>query len=287
MPEDVAVVAAAMRPAALGEVDRGPQRAPPRGRRRPATNASASRRGFAADGTLCGLHARLEMDQGAYPGFPIGAAMFTRIMKTMMPGPYRVPAYRFDIARDRVEQGDVLSRTAVPGRWRRGCVSDSSTSRRRELGIGRDEIRLRNMVAADELPTAMITGPTLDVRMSARATLEQALARRGVRSVARAAGGGARGRPRPRARVRDLHRGRARAAGLRRVRHAGRGRVRRRRADPRRARGGRQRHRLHPADAARPESRDDARPGGRRRARRVRRAGARALRRHRDSGRSA
>jgi carbon-monoxide dehydrogenase large subunit len=45
----------------------------------------------------------------------------------------------------------------------------------RELGIGRDEIRLRNMIGADELPRRMLTGPTLDVRMSARTTLERAL----------------------------------------------------------------------------------------------------------------
>jgi len=47
----------------------------------------------------------------------------------------------------------------------------------RELGVGRDEIRLRNIVTPEELPAKMITGPTLDVRMSARTTLQEALAR--------------------------------------------------------------------------------------------------------------
>src|SRR5262245_3040534 len=46
----------------------------------------------------------------------------------------------------------------------------------RELDIRRDEIRLRNIIGPDELPRKMITGPTLDVRMSARTTLERALA---------------------------------------------------------------------------------------------------------------
>ena len=45
----------------------------------------------------------------------------------------------------------------------------------RDLGIGRDEIRLRNIIGPDELPRKMLTGPTLDVRMSARTTLERAL----------------------------------------------------------------------------------------------------------------
>jgi len=131
---------------------------------------------FAADGTLLGLRAHLTMDQGAYPGFPFGAAMFTRIIKTMMPGPYRVPAYRFDAT---ITASNKATYTAYRGPWAvetwvRERLFDVAA---RELGIGRDEIRLANLVTPDELPTAMITGPTLDVRMSARATFEQALAR--------------------------------------------------------------------------------------------------------------
>src|SRR4029077_15874252 len=45
----------------------------------------------------------------------------------------------------------------------------------REMGISRAEIRLRNIVGPDLLPTTMVTGPTLDVRMSAKTTLERAL----------------------------------------------------------------------------------------------------------------
>jgi len=45
----------------------------------------------------------------------------------------------------------------------------------REVGISRAEVRLRNMIGPDELPNQMITGPALDVRMSAKATLERAL----------------------------------------------------------------------------------------------------------------
>jgi aerobic carbon-monoxide dehydrogenase large subunit len=129
---------------------------------------------FAADGRLLGLRAHLAMDQGAYPGFPIGAVFFTRVIKTMMPGPYRLPAFRFDAT---VTASNKATYCAYRGPWAvetwvRERLLDVAA---RELGIGRDEIRLRNMVTPEELPTAMITGPTLDVRMSARATLEQAL----------------------------------------------------------------------------------------------------------------
>jgi carbon-monoxide dehydrogenase large subunit len=174
MPEDVAVVAAAtqLQRSVKWIEDRNEHLLVGAQARDERVDVDAA---FTADGTLLGLHARLEMDQGAYPGFPIGAAMFTRIMKTMMPGPYRVPAYRFDA---RVTASNKATYCAYRGPWAvetwvRERLFDVAA---RKLGVGRDAIRLRNMVTPDELPAAMITGPTLDVRMSARATLEQALA---------------------------------------------------------------------------------------------------------------
>jgi carbon-monoxide dehydrogenase large subunit len=173
-PEDVAVVAAAI---TLGRSikwieDRNEHLVVGAQARDERMDVEAA---FSADGTLLGLRAHLTMDQGAYPGFPIGAAMFTRIIKTMMPGPYRLPAFRFDAT---VTASNKATYTAYRGPWAvetwvRERLLDVAA---RELGMGRDEIRLRNMVTPAELPTKMITGPTLDVRMSARATLEQALA---------------------------------------------------------------------------------------------------------------
>jgi carbon-monoxide dehydrogenase large subunit len=129
---------------------------------------------FTGDGTLLGLRVHLTMDQGAYPGFPFSAAMFTRLIRTMMPGPYRLPALRFATT---LTASNKATYVAYRGPWAvetwvRERVLDIAA---RELGIGRDEIRLRNMIGADDLPTAMVTGPALDVRMSARTTLERAL----------------------------------------------------------------------------------------------------------------
>jgi carbon-monoxide dehydrogenase large subunit len=130
---------------------------------------------FRADGTLLGLRCRLTMDQGAYPAFPFSAAMFPLLIRTMIPGPYRVPALAFDSV---VTASNKATYVAYRGPWAvetwvRERMFDVAA---RELGIGRDEIRLRNMIGPEELPTTMVTGPTLDVRMSARATLERALA---------------------------------------------------------------------------------------------------------------
>jgi carbon-monoxide dehydrogenase large subunit len=45
----------------------------------------------------------------------------------------------------------------------------------RQLDLSPAEIRRRNLIGPEELPTKMITGPDLDVRMSAKRTLEEAL----------------------------------------------------------------------------------------------------------------
>ncbi len=126
------------------------------------------------DGTLLGMRVHMSMDQGAYPAFPFSAAMYPLMIRTMIPGPYRLPALGFSTT---LTASNKATYVAYRGPWAvetwvRERLLDIAA---RELGIGRDEIRLRNMIGADELPRRMLTGPTLDVRMSARTTLERAL----------------------------------------------------------------------------------------------------------------
>jgi carbon-monoxide dehydrogenase large subunit len=126
------------------------------------------------DGTILGLRAHMTMDQGAYPAFPFSAAMYPLLIRTMIPGPYRVPALGFTTT---LTASNKATYVAYRGPWAvetwvRERMLDIAA---RELGIGRDEIRLRNVIGPDELPRKMVTGPTLDVRMSARTTLERAL----------------------------------------------------------------------------------------------------------------
>lgn len=126
------------------------------------------------DGRVRGLRAKLTMDAGAYPGFPFGAPLFCRIIQTMFPGPYRVDALQFDIE---VVSSNKATYVAYRGPW---AVETWVRERlfdvvARELGMSRAEIRLRNIVGPDMLPTTMVTGPVLDVRMSAKATLQRAL----------------------------------------------------------------------------------------------------------------
>ncbi|MCB0991955.1 MAG: xanthine dehydrogenase family protein, partial [Acidimicrobiales bacterium] len=126
------------------------------------------------DGTMRGLSVDLVLDQGAYPAFPISAAFFTRIMKLMFPGAYRFEAFRM---RTRVVATNKGRYVAYRGpwaneTWARERIIDVVA---RELGMSPAELRLKNMFGPEHMPTKMITGPSLDVTMSTRATLQRAL----------------------------------------------------------------------------------------------------------------
>ena len=129
---------------------------------------------FSHNGILLGIRADFTLDAGAYPAMPFSPAMMAEIIRTLLPGPYRVPALGYNATVVASNKG-----TVVPYRgpwaietWARERMWDTAA---RELGINRAEIRRRNMFRADELPRPMITGPMLDVRMSARRTLDEAL----------------------------------------------------------------------------------------------------------------
>ncbi len=131
-----------------------------------------------SDGTILALRVHLVMDQGAYAGVPFSAPLFTNIIRVMLPGPYRLEGYDFDATVVASNKGTYV---AYRGPWEvetwvRERMMDVIA---RELGIDRVEMRLKNMVGAPELPTPMITGPTLDVRMSAKRTLEEAVEKSG------------------------------------------------------------------------------------------------------------
>ena len=126
------------------------------------------------DGTLLGIKAAMTINAGAYPGVPFGAPMMTGMVRVMLPGPYRVPALRFDARAVASNKGTYVAYRGpwAVETWVRERMWDICAD---ELGIGRDEIRLRNIVDPSELPTTMVTGPALDVRVSAKRTLTDAV----------------------------------------------------------------------------------------------------------------
>jgi aerobic carbon-monoxide dehydrogenase large subunit len=126
------------------------------------------------DGEILGMRARLTMDAGAYLAFPYGAPIFARQIRTLFPGPYRLPALEFHT---RVLASNKATYVAYRGPW----AAETFVRERmldviaRELGRSRAGVRRRNLILPEELPARMVTGPTLDVRMSAAATLDKAL----------------------------------------------------------------------------------------------------------------
>ena len=155
----------------------------------------------------------------AYPAFPIGAPLFARFIEVMIPGPYRLRGLEFETVLTASNKGTYVAYRGpwAVETWVRERMMDVLA---RQLGISRAEIRLRNMIGPDELPAKMVTGPSLDVRMSARATLEKALELADFAGLGGAEGGGARRGPVRRVGLRHLHRGGARAAWVLRLRHA-------------------------------------------------------------------
>src|SRR5690606_16261938 len=107
------------------------------------------------------MRAHHTVDQGAYAMVPLPPTMFTTIVRTLLPGPYRVPALE---ARSTIVATNKATHVAYRGPWEietwgRERALDIAA---RELGIDRVELRRRNLVLPTEQPAAMVTGPTLD-----------------------------------------------------------------------------------------------------------------------------
>jgi carbon-monoxide dehydrogenase large subunit len=145
------------------------------------------------DGTILGLRARLTVDGGAYPAFPYGAILVPLVTRNVLPGPYRIPALEFH---GRILFSNKATYVSYRGPWEietfvRERMLDVIA---RELDLSRAEIRRRNLISPEELPTMMVTGLTLDERVSSRRLFDKAmeLARfdewEGTKADARAAG---------------------------------------------------------------------------------------------------
>lgn len=127
-----------------------------------------------SDGTFRGLRVHLDLDQGAYPGFPFGGVFAERIMHVMFPGSYRWDAFEMSSRIVATNKGKY-----VPYRgpwanetWARERIIDVVA---RTLRMTPEAIRLQNMIGDDLPADAMLTGPTLDETMSTKQTLRRAV----------------------------------------------------------------------------------------------------------------
>ena len=140
------------------------------------------------DGDILGLDVTVIMDQGSYTYRSYHAAFLTRIMRTVLPGPYRIPAMRWHCelwATNKPVYGPYRGPWAAESLIRETLIDLIA----HELGVEPNDIRRRNLIALADQPTAMVTGPTLEgvAAMETLQHVEAAIDIRGFRERQRKA----------------------------------------------------------------------------------------------------
>lgn len=129
-----------------------------------------TRAGVAADGRLVALHCRMEADFGAWSFFP--ANYMARVVAMILPGPYRLRDYGYDVAvwlTNKCPSGPMRAPMAITS-WIMEGTMDAIA---RELGLDPLEVRRRNSLLPADLPYITATGERYDA-LSPLATLEAA-----------------------------------------------------------------------------------------------------------------
>jgi carbon-monoxide dehydrogenase large subunit len=130
-----------------------------------------ARAAIRSDGRLLAVEAHLLADVGAYCWFP--ADYMARVVGMMIPGPYRLEHYRYDIT-------SVLTNKCPAGPFRAPMlictwVTEGLIDRiARELALDPVEVRRRNLVEREDQPYVSATGQRYEA-ITPRETLDRAL----------------------------------------------------------------------------------------------------------------
>jgi carbon-monoxide dehydrogenase large subunit len=134
--------------------------------------AAVLRAAVAADGRLLAIEATLEADFGAYCFFP--ANYMIAVVAMILPGPYRVKAYRYVLdawLTNKCPAGPMRAPMASASWFMDGLMDRIAV----ELGLDPLEVRRVNTIGASEQPWTTATGETL-VDVTPAETLEAAAA---------------------------------------------------------------------------------------------------------------
>ena len=132
-----------------------------------------------SDGTILGLKVKMTLDAGAYQVMPLNPALFTMIVRLVLPGPYRFQNYAFDAT---VVTTNKAPYVAYRGPWavetwvREGMADIIA----KELGLDPVEVRRKNIVTKEEQPYKSAVGIAIDrvlpvVREMAEAGIHNAI----------------------------------------------------------------------------------------------------------------
>jgi carbon-monoxide dehydrogenase large subunit len=123
-----------------------------------------------ADGELLALRVSMRLDQGAYPVLPLASSLYPTMVRTLLPGPYKLAHYAFE--------GTVLATNKAGYVAYRGPWAVETFVRERlfdviaaELGLDPVDVRRRNTLRTEDQPTNLVTGPTIE-GVTADQTLE-------------------------------------------------------------------------------------------------------------------
>jgi carbon-monoxide dehydrogenase large subunit len=173
-PEDIAVAALARRfgrPVKWFEERRENLAAASQARAQRTTVEAA----VAADGTLLALRARVVSDNGAYHAYPTTGALEPLGTASILPGPYRMPAYEYEalaLATNKPPLGAYRGVGMTMGAFVAERMLDLVAER---AGLDPAEVRRRNLIPREAYPFTSVTGFIYDSGDFPRA-LEQVLA---------------------------------------------------------------------------------------------------------------
>ena len=116
-----------------------------------------TRTAVAADGRILALGCQIEADFGAYCFFP--ANYMARVIAMILPGPYRIPAYAYDVS--------VFLTTKCPAGPMRAPMASASwimegtiDAIARDLSLDPVAVRRLNSITLGDLPFVTVTGET-------------------------------------------------------------------------------------------------------------------------------
>lgn len=121
-----------------------------------------ARAAFSRDGRWLGLEARIDCDQGAYPVYPFGAMLEPLGTAGLLPGPYRLGAYRYRaraISTNKSPEGAYRGVGLPVAAFVHERLMDLAA---RALGLDAAEIRRRNFIRPEEFPYRSVAGAVYD-----------------------------------------------------------------------------------------------------------------------------